>query len=326
MNVRGSYWRGFPEHNSMNTQETGSSIQGDEGPQKSYLTGIGLIVLACLLFSMLDATAKYLGQSVPPLQIVWMRFVSHVVIALVIFRVWANPTILKTRRPVFQIVRALCLLSTTICNFFAVQYLQLAETISIIFAAPFVVTAVAGPLLGEWAGPRRWAAIVVGFIGVLIVTQPGLGGMQWAALYSVAAMMFYAAYALMTRMLTATDSPAGMLILSGIVATIAMTPAGVSVWVMPQDLLHWVLLLATGLFGSVGHFFFILAHRHAPASLLSPFIYSQIVWMVGLGYFVFSDIPTVSTFVGASVVVSSGLYILYREQLKPRRKAAGNKV
>ena len=184
-----------------------------------------------------------------------------------------------------------------------------------------MVTAVAGPLLGEWAGPRRWAAIVVGFIGVLIVTRPGLGGMQWAALYSVAAMLFYAAYALMTRMLTATDSPAGMLLLSGIVAAIAMTPTGISVWVMPQDFLHWALLLATGLFGSVGHFFFILAHRHAPASLLSPFIYSQIVWMVGLGYFIFGDVPTVSTFIGASVVVGSGLYILYREQLRPLGKA-----
>lgn len=300
----------------MDPQEIGTLSEKEEGAPKAYLAGIGLIVLACLFFAMLDATAKYLGKSLPPLQIVWIRFASHMVIAWVLFRVWLRPSILKTRRPIFQIVRGLCLLATTIFNFLAVQYLQLAETVSIIFAAPFVVTALAGPLLGEWAGARRWAAIVVGFIGVLIVTQPGLGGMHWAALYSVAAMLFYSVYALMTRMLVATDTPAGMLILSGAVATVAMTPTGVSVWVMPSDWLQWSLLLMTGFFGAVGHWFFILAHRVAPAPMLAPFIYSQIIWMVALGYLVFDDIPTLSTLIGASVVVSSGLYILYREQLR----------
>ncbi|WP_299820494.1 DMT family transporter [uncultured Roseibium sp.] len=280
------------------------------------LVGISLIVLACLCFAVLDAIAKYLSASLPTLQIVWIRFLSHTVIAIVLFRVWKTPSLLKTGRPVLQLVRAACLLSTTILNFFAVRYLQLAETMSIMFAAPFVITALAGPLLGEWAGIRRWCAIIVGFIGVLVVTQPGVGGMHWAAIYSVAAMCTYALYALLTRQLTATDSSAGMLIISGLVAAVAMTPVGLSVWETPKDLWTWVLLLATGALGAGGHYVFIMAHRIAPAPVLAPFIYSQIVWMIALGYLIFADVPTLSTLVGAAIVVGSGLYILYRERVK----------
>jgi drug/metabolite transporter (DMT)-like permease len=280
------------------------------------LAGIGLIVLACLSFSVLDATAKYMSTSLPTLQIVWVRFVSHVLLTLVLFQVWRKPSLLKTRRPVLQLVRAFCLLGTTICNFLAVRYLQLAETMAIMFAGPFVITALAGPMLGEWAGARRWAAIFVGFLGVLVVTQPGLGGMHWAAIYSVAAMTFYAFYALLTRQLTATDGSAGLLIISGIVAAIAMTPAGLSVWQTPPDAWTWVLLFATGIFGAGGHFLFIMAHRIAPAPVLAPFIYTQIVWMIALGYLVFGDVPTLTTLLGAAIVVASGLYILYRERVK----------
>lgn len=280
------------------------------------LAGIGLIVLACLSFSILDAIAKYLSSSLPTLQIVWIRFVSHVLLTLVIFQVWKTPSRFKTGRPVLQVVRAFCLLGTTGFNFLAVRYLQLAETMAIMFAAPFVITALAGPLLGEWAGARRWAAIIVGFIGVLVVTQPGIGGMHWAAIYSVAAMTFYALYALLTRQLTATDSSAGMLLISGVVAALAMTPVGVSVWVMHPDALSWILLFATGIFGAGGHYLFILAHRIAPAPLLAPFIYIQIVWMIALGALIFADIPTASTLIGAAIVVTSGLYILYRERVK----------
>ncbi|GAB4529988.1 MAG: DMT family transporter [Roseibium sp.] len=280
------------------------------------LMGIGLIVLACLSFSVLDATAKYLSATMPTLQIVWLRFVSHVVLALVLFRVWKRPSLLKTDRWPLQIVRAVCLLSTTIFNFLAVRHLQLAETMAIMFAGPFVITALAGPMLGEWAGPRRWAAIIVGFIGILVVTQPGVGGMHWAAIYSVAAMIFYALYALLTRQLTATDSSAGMLIISGIVASLALAPAGLSVWKAPPDLWTWMLMLSTGVYGAGGHFLFIAAHRIAPAPVLAPFIYIQIVWMIALGFLVFGDVPTSTTILGAAIVVASGLYILYRERVK----------
>lgn len=265
---------------------------------------------------MLDTTVKYLSASLPTLQIVWMRFVSHVIIVSIVLRVWERPSLLRTRRPVLQIVRSLCLLGTTSCNFMALRYLQLAETTSIMFAAPFVITALAGPMLGEWAGMRRWIAICVGFAGVLVVTRPGMGGMHWAVGFSVCAMVFHALYALLTRQLTATDGSGGMLLISGIVAALAMAPVGLTVWQTPPDIWTWVLMLATGALGAGGHFLFIQAHRIAPAPVLAPFMYTQIVWMILLGYLVFSDIPTSTTILGASIVVASGLYILYRERVK----------
>lgn len=278
--------------------------------------GIGLIVLACLCFSVLDATAKYLSATLPTLQIAWMRFVSHSILAIVMFRLWRSPGLLRTHRPFMHAFRTACLLGTTIFNFLAVRHLQLAETMSIMFAAPFVITALAGPFLGEWAGPRRWAAIIVGFAGVLVVTRPGMGGMHWAVVYSVAAMSLYAVYALLTRQLTATDNSVGMLLIPGLAATILMAPAGLSGWVAPPDAWTWGLLLSTGAFGAGGHFLFIMAHRLAPAPVLAPFIYIQIVWMVTLGFLIFDDVPTWPTIAGASIVVLSGLYILYRERVR----------
>ncbi|WP_417672210.1 DMT family transporter [Roseibium sp.] len=290
--------------------------ESKDASTQAPLVAIGLILLACLCFSGLDATAKYLGQSLPTLQIVWVRFVTHVFLALILFKVWKDPGMFKTGRPILQIIRAFALFGTTIGNFLALQYLQLAETMSILFAAPFMVTALAGPLLGEWAGWRRWAAIIVGFCGVLVVTQPGTGGMHWAAIYSVGAMVLYALYALLTRMLAATDSSASMLLISAVVASLAMTPAGLTVWVQPEGMFEWSLLLSTGVYGCIGHWIFIQAHRLAPAPVLAPFIYVQIIWMITLGYFIFDDIPTGATLLGASIVVCSGLYILYREQLR----------
>lgn len=288
-------------------------------PMSDRLVGIALISFAFLCFAALDATAKYLGGSLPPEQIVWMRFVTHVLYAVLLFRLWTNLSSLRSRRWGLQIARALCLMGSTLFNFFAVRHLQLAETVSIMFAAPFVVTALAGPLLNEWAGPRRWAAVIVGFAGVLVVTRPGLGGLDWAALLSVCSMLCYALYALMTRMLAHTESPTGMLVISGVVAALAMTPAGLSAWTMPSDALTWALLLSTGAWGGLGHMALIRAHVLAPADVLAPFMYTQILWMIGLGYFVFADVPTPSTLIGASIVVGSGLYILYREQKVSRR-------
>lgn len=281
---------------------------------RTRLVGILLIVGAVACFACLDTIAKYASRSVPTLEVVWFRFATHLVLACVVFRIWKRRDLIATRRPILQIVRALSLLGSTLFNFMALQHLQLAETMSIMFAGPLLVTALAGPVLGEWAGPRRWAAICVGFIGVLVVTQPGSGGLHWAVIYSLAAMFSYALYALMTRILTETDGVQGMLIISAGVAVLAMTPSAVAVWVMPPDLLTWVLLLVTGVFGGFGHWLLIKAHAVVPAPVLAPFFYTQIVWMVGLGYFVFADIPGRSTVIGASIVMVSGLYLLYRER------------
>ncbi len=295
------------------------SLPPGEAEIAARLRGIALICLAVLLFTILDTAAKYASRHVPALEVAWARYALNLLFAVVALRPWAFPADYRTHRPVAQAIRGLFLLLSTVFNFTALQYLQLAEAVSITFAAPLLVTAFAGPILGEWAGPRRWAAIVVGFIGVLIILDPDPAHFRLEALFSVGAAICYAGYSLMTRLLAGTESPAGMLIYSALISTILLTPVVPVVGALPPDWLVAGALVVTGLMGAIGHWCLILAHRHAPAMVLAPFAYTQIVWMVFAGYVVFGDWPGPSTFIGAAIVVASGLYVLYRESIRRRR-------
>jgi drug/metabolite transporter (DMT)-like permease len=215
---------------------------------------------------------------------------------------------------VLQFVRGLMLISTTIFNFFAFRYLQLDEALAILFSTPFLVEILAGPILGEWVGWRRWTAIGIGFIGVLVVIRPGLGGMQWAALLSVAAAILYASYSIATRMVMRHDSAETTLFCANLVGALIMLVALPFVWTAPPSLLDFALLLGVGAFGSLGHYLLILAHHRAPASVLSPFIYTQLLWATTLGFLVFGDVPTQWTLIGGGIVVASGLYLIHRER------------
>jgi len=269
---------------------------------------------AVALFACLDAMAKYLGGHMEPLQVVAIRYLTAFLLALIISNPFTRPGLLKTTRPGLQIVRGLMMLLTTIFNFLAFRYLQLDEALAIMFSTPFLVAIMAGPLLGEWVGWRRWTAIAVGFFGVLVVIRPGLGGMQWAALLSVAAAIFYAGYAIATRMVMRHDSSETTLFYANVVGVVIMLPILPFVWTAPPSGFDLMLLFAVGAFGSAGHFLLILAHNRAPASVLSPFMYTQLLWAVTFGYLVFNNVPNHWTLAGAAIVVGSGLYLLYREQ------------
>ncbi len=271
---------------------------------------------ALFCFSGLDACAKWLGRTMDPLQVTWIRYTVSVILVSAVLNPWSRPGILVTRKPWLQAARSLLLVGSTALNFIALQYLQLAETISIIFATPMLVALLAGPVLGEWVGPRRLIAIAVGFVGVLIITRPGVGGMHPAALLSVVGCFCYAAYSLMTRMLAAHDSSDTTMFYSGIAGVIVMSPVLPSVWSMPQGLLEWAVMLLIGALAAIGHWFIIEAHRRAPAGILAPFIYSQIIWMLALGWLIFDQLPDRWTFVGAAIVIASGLYLIYRERVR----------
>jgi drug/metabolite transporter (DMT)-like permease len=244
---------------------------------------------------------------------VWARYVSSVVLVSLVVNPWSVPGLARTRRPWMQAGRSVLLLLSTACNFFALQYLQVAQTTSIMFAAPLLVALAAGPLLGEWIGPRRLAAIGVGFVGVLIITRPGFGGMHPAALLSVFGTACYALYAISTRVLAGSDSSATTLFYSGLAGVVLVTPFVPFVWSTPS-LLVALMMAATGVFGAVGHWLLILAHARAPAPVLAPFLYTQLIWVVILGCLVFGDLPDYWTLIGASVVIASGMYLLYRER------------
>jgi drug/metabolite transporter (DMT)-like permease len=281
---------------------------------RQRLIGIGLMCVTVALFALLDATAKYLSAEMSTAQIVSARYITAFLLAMVLVNPIRYPRMMVTRRPVFQIIRSVLMLATTILNFIAVRYLQLDQTLSIMFSAPFLVALLAGPFLGEKLDWRRWAAICVGFAGVLLVTRPGLGGIHPAALLMVGAALCYAVYGIMTRALARTDSNETTLFYTNLVGMICMLPVLPFVWTPPETALSFALMLVTGLLGGSGHYLLIIAHRLAPASVLSPFIYSQMIWMIMLGYFVFGDIPNHWTLAGAATVIASGLYLISRER------------
>lgn len=285
-------------------------------PARDRYIGIGLMCAALFCFACLDTCAKWLGRSMDPLQVTWVRYAVSVVIVSAVLNPWSRPGLLKTRKPWLQAIRSLLLLISTALNFIALQYLQLAETISIVFITPMLVALLAVPILGERVGPRRLIAIAVGFLGVLVITRPGLGGLHPAVILVVAGCFAYAFYSLLTRLLAAHDSSETTMFYSGIAGVIVMTPVLPFVWSMPSGWFVWVVMVLVGGFGALGHWFIIEAHRRAPAGILAPFIYSQIIWMTLSGWLVFDQWPDRWTFIGGTIVIASGLYLLYREQVR----------
>lgn len=289
-------------------------VTADE--QRQRLTGIALMCGAVACFACLDATAKYLNGYMDTLQVVWARYTSAFLLTLIVSNPWTRPGLMVTRRLALQIARSLILLSSTVFNFLAFRYLQLDEALAIAFSTPFMVAILAGPILGEWIGWRRWAAIGVGFIGVLVVIRPGLGGFQWAGLLALGAAVCYAFYGITTRVLARTDSNETTLFYSNLIGALVTLPILPFVWTTPTDPWIIALLVMMGVFGSIGHYLLIAGHRLAPASLLSPFMYTQLVWATGFGYLVFGNLPNAWTLSGAAIVVGSGLYILHRERIR----------
>jgi drug/metabolite transporter (DMT)-like permease len=283
---------------------------------RDRLIGIGLMCCALLCFSCLDASAKWLTRELSPLQVTWARYASSALFVCILINPVTVPGVMRTKRPWLQGFRSLLLLVSTAMNFFALQYLQLAETISIMFMTPFLVALLAGPLLGEWVGPRRLAAICIGFLGVLVVLRPGLQGLHPAAFLSVIGACCYAVFNLSTRMLAASDSSQTTMFYSSMAGVIVLTPLLGLFWSEPSSWRIWALMALMGGFATLGHWLLIRAHRLAPASILSPFIYSQIVWMVLLGWWLFGQWPDRYTLVGGAIVIASGLYLLYREQAR----------
>ncbi|MGO4526843.1 DMT family transporter [Microvirga sp. 2MCAF35] len=286
---------------------------------QSRVAGIALMCVALFCFSCLDATAKWVNRSIDPMVTVWARYVSAACLTFLVINPRTQPGALRTRRLPLQLLRSFLLFASTICNFFALKYLQLVETQSIIFATPLLVALFAGPLLGERVGWQRMSAIGIGFIGILVITRPGLGTMHPAALLSLTGSVAYAFYAIVTRMLASSDSVATTTLYSSVAGIVFVTPVLPWVWSTPSSPLMWFLLATTGFYGAFGHWLLVLAHARAPAAILSPFIYSQIVWMLILGYVLFGDWPDTWTFVGAGIVIVSGLYLLYRERVKSRK-------
>lgn len=269
------------------------------------MRGIVIILAAVFCFTLSDAMAKWLGQSMPVTQINWVRYLVFVPFALFLVMRTAGGRV-RVQQPRLQILRGLLLAVSALLFVFAIQMMPLAEATAVGFVSPLLITALSVILLGEVVRASRWIAIVVGLLGVLVIVRPGTEAFQPAALLVVGSSATWAVAVVLTRRMAGQDPTATTLLWSAVVGLVAMTfalPFGWA-WVSPQD---WALGIALGLVASAGQYFMVQAYRFAPASLLAPFSYSSLLWSVMLGWALFSALPDIWTLAGALVIVVSGL-------------------
>lgn len=284
--------------------------------------GISLVITAAMIFAVLDTNAKWLvTHGFPSLEVTFMRYATQLGVMLV----WLVPRFgigaFRTANLKVEIFRSLALLGTTVFNFMAMKYLPLTITGSLLFAAPILVSVLSIPLLGEKVGWRRWLAIMVGFVGVIVIIQPGGTEFHPAIFLSIAMAISYAFFNISNRMLAGVDSTHVQQLYVALIPSFVLIPFAFSDWVWPTDLLSWTLMLSIGLGGLVGHTILTIAYRYADASILSPFIYPQVIFMAITSWLVFSQPPGLTIFIGTPIVVGSGIYIWWRErQVAAERK------
>jgi drug/metabolite transporter (DMT)-like permease len=283
---------------------------------RNRLTGIGLISLTYLLFTLLDGSAKWLVGSMPVIMVVWLRFVTHALFSAALLFPIRGLALVRTRHLRWHLVRAAMFIGMTGINFWALQYLQLAVTSSIYFAVPIVIALLGAPLLGERLDRGRWVAILAGFAGVLVIVRPGTAGFHPAMLLSVANAFLMALFNLMTRRLAAYDPPETIQFLPAVGAALGLAPFALAAWESPEGWLEWAVACLLGVLGGVGHYFLALAHRYAPATVIAPFLYQQVIYMALFGYVVFGDVPGAPVWMGAAIVSASGLYLFWRERAR----------
>jgi len=280
---------------------------------RNRLTGIGLVSLAYVTFSLLDGSAKWLVGSMPVIMVVWLRFAIHAVVAGALFFPLRGVSLVKTHHLRWHLIRGVMFIAMTGINFWALQYLQLTITSSIFFTVPLIIAVLGAPLLGEKLDAGRWIAIGVGFVGVLVIVRPGSADFHPAMLGSVLNAVLYAIFMMMTRRLAAYDSPETIQYLPAVVATIGLAPFAIAAWEMPDTALEWTVASLMGVLGATGHYMLAMAHRYAPSTVIAPFLYQQVFYMALFGYLVFGDVPGPAVWIGAAIVISSGLYLFWRE-------------
>ncbi|CAH1666107.1 Threonine/homoserine efflux transporter RhtA [Hyphomicrobiales bacterium] len=277
------------------------------------LRGILMFSLALILFSIGDGTSKYLTETLPPFQISWMRFGVFAAIVLLIAALRRDWSAFRSRCPHIQLVRGIGIAGSTVLFVTAMSFLPIAEATSISFVSPLLVTALAIPILGEKVGWRRWAAIIVGFIGVVIVVRPGSGHLGLAALLPLSSATCWAIALIATRMTSGRDGALTALIYAsclGFALTTLLLPFG---WVQPSLIeLLWVGVI--GVSTVCAQFLVIAAFHAARVSTLAPIAYTQLLWSGLIGYFVFHQMPDQWAILGAVVIMLSGLYTASRER------------
>lgn len=285
-------------------------LRADAPPSTGHAhrTGVLFMLAAIAVLPVMDAIAKTLTQRYPVLQVAWARFFFAFLVLLPFTPRAGLAQILRPPRLGLQLVRSLCMVLAVLLFFTTLRFLPLADTLAICFLYPLVVIALAALFLGEPVGRNRWLAALAGFLGVLIVIRPGFAVFHPAALLGLLTSVVFAGFAVLTRTLAASAPPAVLLLWGTLVGTIVLSLLVPLVWIAPRAV-DLALMLVMGSIGAVGHLLMLKAFEAAPAVVLAPIAYVEIVGAILLGWLVFGDLPDAATWVGTAIICAAGVYV-----------------
>ena len=277
--------------------------------------GILLMIITTIVFASQDGLSKYLATEYNVYMVVMIRywFFAAFVISVSSQRTGGIKRVAKTKSPILQIFRSLILVAEMCITILAFTLLGLAETHAIFASYPLIIAMLSGPILGEYVGWRRWLAISVGFIGILIILNPGNGIFSPYALVPLAGAILFALYGLLTRYVGQYDNSSTSFFWTGVVGSIAMTVVGLNFW-DPVSKSDWSIMLLLSASGVVGHYLLIKCYEVAEASAVQPFAYLQLIWASMIGIIIFGEQITTNVLIGACIIVGAGLFTLWRER------------
>jgi drug/metabolite transporter (DMT)-like permease len=294
--------------------------EGAAAEESGVLKAIGIMLLGIFLISCMDAMLKWLGENYSTIQIVFFRSCFAFVPVGVALYHKGSLAHLKTKRPFGHLARAVIGLAALSLFVWGLTLLPLASVIAISFAAPIFVTALSVPLLREKVGARRWTAVFVGFLGVLVMVRPGGELFQWAALVVLGAVALYSLMIILVRNLGRTESASSIVFFYSVFSSVISGVLLPFFWVTPS-MLDLMVLIGTGLIGGSAQLAITSAYSRANVAIIAPFEYSAMLWAVIFGFFVFAELPGIEVWMGAPIVVASGLYIALRESKLDLRRA-----
>ena len=281
------------------------------------MKAIVLNISAWMLLPFMDGLAKFLSQEIHFLQVVWGRYFFMALFSILIASLFFRKHLRFPKGIKIQVLRSLFLFLSTIFFFYAISIISLAEALTLAFISPIIATILSFFILKESVGPRRWIAVIMGFIGVLFVIRPGFAEVNMATVGAVCAGICYAFYIISTRKLSSIDSPLMTLIFTGLSGAIVISLIVPLYW-SSLNFNGWLILISLAAIGTLAHFLLILSLNYAEASKLAPLSYSEIIMNVIIGYYFFGDFPNQWIWIGLIIIIASGVYISLRENKKQK--------
>ena len=284
----------------------------DQEHKTKVFRGIFLMIFAVTFFNVKDGLAKYLSATYPVTELLFFQYGVMFVTILPIVVIRDGWRSLITKHPFALLLRGGIGVIALGLLFQAVSQIPLADAYAIIFISPIVVTLLSPVLLGESVGIRRWLAVVIGFLGVLLVIQPGFQEIQFGTIIAIASGIMFGLYGIVTRKLTLQELPRIMMVYTACVGIMGVSVFLPNYWIAPQ-LEHSIMIVAMGVLATAGHALMVYSYAAAPATVVTPFLYASIIAATLQGYFIFGDFPDLIAWAGITIIIACGIYIAFRE-------------